>query len=41
MDIAEYTDPAHNPMIAHTIILEPGLVWDITPDISASKQAGP
>jgi peroxiredoxin len=26
LDIAEYTDPAHNPMIPHTIILEPGLV---------------
>jgi len=24
-DIAEYTDPAHNPMILHTIILEPRL----------------
>ncbi|HVV44233.1 MAG TPA: redoxin domain-containing protein [Bryobacteraceae bacterium] len=26
LDIAEYTDPAHNPMIPHTIILEPGLI---------------
>ena len=26
LDIAEYTDPLHNPMIPHTIILEPGLV---------------
>ena len=26
LDIAEYTDPVHNPMIPHTIILEPGLV---------------
>jgi peroxiredoxin len=26
LDIAEYTDPAHNPMIAHVIVLEPGLV---------------
>jgi peroxiredoxin len=26
LDIAEYTDPAHNPMIPHTIVLEPGLV---------------
>ena len=25
LDIAEYTDPAHNPMIPHTIVLEPGL----------------
>jgi peroxiredoxin len=26
LDIAEYTDPVHNPMIPHTIVLEPGLV---------------
>jgi peroxiredoxin len=26
LDIAEYTDPAHNPMIPHTIVLEPNLV---------------
>ena len=26
LDIAEYTDPRHNPMIPHTIVLEPGLV---------------
>jgi hypothetical protein len=26
LDIAEYTDAAHNPMIPHTIVLEPGLV---------------
>jgi peroxiredoxin len=26
LDIAEYTDPTHNPMIPHVIILEPGLV---------------
>ena len=26
VDIAEYTDPLHNPMIPHTIVLEPGLV---------------
>jgi len=26
MDIAEYTDAAHNPMISHAILLEPGLV---------------
>jgi peroxiredoxin len=26
LDIAEYTDPIHNPMIPHTIVLEPGLV---------------
>jgi len=26
LDIAEYTDSVHNPMIPHTIVLEPGLV---------------
>jgi len=26
LDIAEYTDKLHNPMIPHTIVLEPGLV---------------
>jgi peroxiredoxin len=26
LDIAEYTDPAHNPMVPHVIVLEPGLV---------------
>jgi peroxiredoxin len=26
LDIAEYTDPFHNPMIPHTIVVEPGLV---------------
>jgi len=26
LDIAEYTDPAHNPMIPHVIVLEPDLV---------------
>jgi peroxiredoxin len=26
LDIAEYTDPHHNPMIPHVIVLEPGLV---------------
>ncbi len=26
LDIAEYTDPLHNPMIPHTFVLEPGLV---------------
>jgi len=26
LDIAEYTDTVHNPMIPHTIVLEPGLV---------------
>jgi peroxiredoxin len=26
LDIAEYTDPIHNPMVPHTIVLEPDLV---------------
>ncbi len=26
LDIAEYTDATHNPMIPHTVVLEPGLV---------------
>jgi peroxiredoxin len=26
LDIVEYTDPAHNPMIPYTIVLEPGLI---------------
>ena len=26
LDIAEYTDPLHDPMIPHVIVLEPGLV---------------
>jgi hypothetical protein len=26
LGIAEYTDPEHNPIIPHTIVLKPGLV---------------
>lgn len=26
LDIAEYTDPTHDPMIPHVIVLEPGLI---------------
>jgi hypothetical protein len=26
LDIQEYTDPTHNPMIPHTFVLEPGLI---------------
>lgn len=26
LDIAEYTDPTHDPMVPHTVVLEPGLV---------------
>ena len=26
LDIQEYTDPEHDPMIPHTLVLEPGLV---------------
>jgi peroxiredoxin len=25
LDIAEYTDPTHDPMVPHTLVLEPGL----------------
>jgi peroxiredoxin len=25
LDVAEYTDPMHNPMVPHTLVLEPGL----------------
>jgi peroxiredoxin len=25
LDIQEYTDPTHNPMVPHTLVLEPGL----------------
>jgi peroxiredoxin len=25
LDIAEYTDPTHNPMVPHTVVLEPAL----------------
>jgi peroxiredoxin len=28
LDIQEYTDPEHNPMIPHTLVLKPGLVVD-------------
>ncbi len=27
LDIAEYTDPAHNPMLPHTLVLEPGAAY--------------
>ena len=26
LDIQEYTDPEHNPMILHTLVLKPGLI---------------
>jgi peroxiredoxin len=26
LDIAEYTDPTHNPMVPYTLVLEPGLL---------------
>jgi peroxiredoxin len=26
LEIPEYTDPTHNPMVPHTVVLEPGLV---------------
>src|SRR5215207_2625197 len=37
LDIAEYTDPEHNPMIPHTLVLEPGLrVYKSTTAIGSS-----
>ena len=44
LDIAEYTDPDHDPMIPHVIVLELGLVtrkcrpdWDTTmPELMAA-----
>jgi peroxiredoxin len=40
LDIAEYTDPHYNPMIPHTLVLEPGLrVFRSTTAIGSS--AGP
>ncbi len=26
LDIQEYTDPDHDPMIPHTLVLKPGLI---------------
>jgi hypothetical protein len=26
LDIQEYTDPHHDPMVPHTLVLEPGLI---------------
>jgi hypothetical protein len=50
LDIAEYTDPLHNPMIPHVIFLEPDLIihkiysgpdWDIaTPEMKRAWQNG-
>jgi peroxiredoxin len=39
LDIAEYTDPLHNPMIPHVIVLEPGLV--IYKDLQRLLVSGP
>jgi len=49
LDIAEYTDPLHNPMIPHTIVLEPGLViykiysgyWFFGPAHDGRSPSGP
>jgi peroxiredoxin len=51
LDIAEYTDPTHNPMIPHVIVLEPGLVIykiyngycssDVRPSKSSARTFGP
>src|SRR5207253_511615 len=40
LDIAEYTDPVHNPMIPHVVVLEPGLI--VTKSTTATgSSAGP
>jgi peroxiredoxin len=41
LDIAEYTDPAHNPMIPHVIVLEPGLVVYNRSDNKSALWSGP
>ena len=33
LDIAEYTDPLHNPMIPHVIVLEPHAYWPVVSTI--------
>jgi peroxiredoxin len=38
LDIAEYTDPLHNPMIPHVIVLEPGLVIFGRPTLEDLRQ---
>jgi hypothetical protein len=38
LDIAEYTDPEHNPMIPHTLVLKPG--WSSTAFITGTGSGG-
>ena len=39
LDIAEYTDPEHNPMIPHTLVLKPGLVIHVSITATGSGAA--
>ena len=49
LDIAEYTDPVHDPMIPHVIVLEPGLLiykvyngsWDVGRPTHRGSSSGP
>jgi peroxiredoxin len=41
LDIAEYTDPAHNPMIPHTIVLEPALSGTLRPTFRHRSRQAP
>jgi hypothetical protein len=41
MDIAEFTDPAHNPMIPHTIVLEPALSGTLRPTFRHRSRQAP
>jgi peroxiredoxin len=40
LGIQEYTDPEHNPMIPHTLVLKPGLVILSTPGLREAWDAG-
>jgi peroxiredoxin len=39
LDIQEYTDPEHNPMIPHTLVLKPGLVNTVSITATGSGAA--
>jgi hypothetical protein len=49
LDIQEYTDPEHNPMIPHTLVLKPGIVihrvyngyWFLGPPVRRRPLARP
>src|ERR1700730_5274304 len=40
LDIAEYTDAAHNPMIPHVIVLKPGQKSSLRPCCHAALSSG-